>query len=77
MSRYFSDSLARYVVFISASVSFVVLLVPAVREIGGNGFSVLAASIVLMAMVLPTIISISEDSIRAVPSSYIDSREYP
>jgi phosphate transport system permease protein len=47
-----------------------VLLVPAVREIGGNGFSVLAASIVLMAMVLPTIISISEDSIRAVPASY-------
>jgi phosphate transport system permease protein len=47
-----------------------VLLVPAVREIGGNGFSVLAASIVLMAMVLPTIISISEDSIRAVPVSY-------
>lgn len=47
-----------------------VLLVPAIREIGGNGFSVLAASIVLMAMVLPTIISITEDSIRAVPSSY-------
>ena len=47
-----------------------VLLVPAIREIGGNGFSVLAASIVLMAMVLPTIISISEDSIRAVPSYY-------
>jgi len=47
-----------------------VLLVPAVREIGGTGFSVLTASIVLMAMVLPTIISISEDSIRAVPVSY-------
>ena len=47
-----------------------VLLVPAVREIAGNGFSVLAASIVLMAMVLPTIISISEDSIRALPPSY-------
>lgn len=46
------------------------LVVPAVRELGGNGFSVLAASIVLMAMVLPTIISISEDSIRAVPASY-------
>jgi phosphate transport system permease protein len=47
-----------------------VLLVPAVRQLGGNGFSVLAASIVLMAMVLPTIISISEDSIRAVPATY-------
>jgi phosphate transport system permease protein len=47
-----------------------VWLVPLIREIGGNGFSVLAASIVLMAMVLPTIISITEDSLRAVPSSY-------
>jgi len=47
-----------------------VLLVPAIRQIGGNGFSVLGASIVLMAMVLPTIISISEDSIRALPSHY-------
>jgi phosphate transport system permease protein len=47
-----------------------VLLVPRVREIAGNGFSILAASIVLMAMVLPTIISISEDSIRAIPDSY-------
>jgi phosphate transport system permease protein len=43
------------------------LIVPLVREIGGNGFSVLAASIVLAAMVLPTIISIGEDSIRAIP----------
>ena len=47
-----------------------VLLVPAVRRLGGSGYSVLAASIVLMAMVLPTIISISEDSIRAVPAAY-------
>jgi phosphate transport system permease protein len=47
-----------------------VLLVPAVRELGGNGFSVLTASIVLTAMVLPTIISITEDSIRAVPTAY-------
>lgn len=47
-----------------------VLIVPAVRHLGGSGFSVLAASVVLMAMVLPTIISISEDSIRAVPKSY-------
>jgi phosphate transport system permease protein len=48
------------------------LLVPAIREIHGSGFSVLAASIVLMAMVLPTVISISEDSIRAVPREYRD-----
>ena len=46
------------------------VVVPFVRQIGGTGFSVLAASIVLAAMVLPTIISISEDSIRAVPRRY-------
>jgi len=48
------------------------LIVPAIRQIGGTGYSVLAASIVLMAMVLPTVISISEDSIRAVPKEYRD-----
>ena len=48
----------------------VLILVPAIRNIAGTGFSVLAASIVLMAMVLPTVISISEDSLRAVPSAY-------
>jgi phosphate transport system permease protein len=47
-----------------------VLLVPLISEIGGSGFSILTASIVLMVMVLPTIISISEDSIRAVPGTY-------
>jgi len=46
------------------------LLVPVVREVGGTGLSILTASIVLMAMVLPTIISISEDSIKAVPAAY-------
>jgi phosphate transport system permease protein len=46
------------------------VVVPFVRQIGGSGYSVLAASIVLAAMVLPTIISISEDSIRAVPRRY-------
>ncbi|MFH1486878.1 MAG: phosphate ABC transporter permease subunit PstC [Chloroflexota bacterium] len=47
-----------------------VLIVPQIRQIGGTGYSVLAASIVLMAMVLPTIIGIGEDSIRAVPKDY-------
>jgi len=47
-----------------------VLIVPAVRQIGGSGFSIIAACLVLMAMVLPTIISISDDSIRAVPRAY-------
>ncbi len=46
------------------------LIVPLVRQIGGTGFSVLAAGIVLAAMVLPTIISIGEDSLRAVPAAY-------
>lgn len=46
------------------------LLVPLVRQIGGTGLSIFTASIVLMAMVLPTVISISEDSIRAVPNAY-------
>jgi phosphate transport system permease protein len=46
------------------------VIVPAIRQIGGTGYSVAAACIVLMAMVLPTIISISEDSLRAVPRKY-------
>jgi phosphate transport system permease protein len=46
------------------------LIVPLIRQIGGTGFSILAAAIVLAAMVLPTIISISEDSIRAVPQTF-------
>lgn len=46
------------------------VIVPNVRHIGGTGYSVLAACIVLMAMVLPTIISISDDAIRAVPRKY-------
>ena len=38
----------------------------------GNGNSVLAASVVLAIMILPTIITGSENSIRALPSSYYD-----
>jgi phosphate transport system permease protein len=48
-----------------------VVLVPLIRDLfGGVGFSIMAASIVLAVMILPTIISISEDSIRAVPRTY-------
>jgi len=47
-----------------------VLIVPLIRQIGGPGFSVVAGVIVLTAMILPTIVSISEDSIRAVPKSH-------
>ncbi len=46
------------------------VIVPAVRQAGGSGYSVLTACLVLMAMVLPTIISISDDSLRAVPRKY-------
>ncbi len=46
------------------------LIVPLVREIGGSGYIIAAGALVLTAMVLPTIISISEDSIRAVPRRY-------
>lgn len=49
------------------------IVVPFVREyFGGNGFSILSASIILGIMILPTIISISESSIRAVPKSYAE-----
>ncbi|OGD21961.1 MAG: phosphate ABC transporter permease subunit PstC [Candidatus Aminicenantes bacterium RBG_16_63_16] len=49
----------------------VVILVPFIREtMGGPGLSVLAASIVLGIMVLPTILSISIDSLEAVPRAY-------
>jgi phosphate ABC transporter permease protein PstC len=49
----------------------VVLLVPFIRRtFGGPGLSVLAASVILGIMILPTIISISIDSLLAVPPSY-------
>lgn len=50
-----------------------VVLVPFVREtFGGRGMSVLTASILLGLMILPTIISVSETSIQAVPRSYYE-----
>lgn len=50
-----------------------VVLVPLVRELfGGRGMSVLTASVLLGLMILPTVISVSEASIRAVPESYYE-----
>lgn len=50
-----------------------VVLVPLVREtLGGRGMSALTASVLLGLMILPTIISVSETSIRAVPNSYYE-----
>ena len=47
----------------------IMVLVPLVREIfGGDGSSILTASILLGIMILPTIIGISESAIRAVPN---------
>ncbi len=42
------------------------------NHIGGNGSSMLAASVLIGIMILPTIINVSESAIRAVPESYYD-----
>jgi phosphate transport system permease protein len=48
-----------------------IVLVPLVRNyLGGPGLSILSGSLILGFMILPTIISISEDSLRALPPSY-------
>lgn len=49
----------------------VIYIVPIIREtLGGSGFSLLTSSIILGIMILPTVISISYDSIVSVPRSY-------
>ena len=53
------------------------VIVPAVRTLfkdtfGGNGHSILTASILLGIMILPTIIGVSESAIRAVENSYYE-----
>lgn len=49
------------------------VIVPFIREnLEGRGTSLLAASIVLAIMILPTIIGVCESAIRAVPSSYYE-----
>jgi len=55
-----------------------VVIVPIVRSFtrqftgGGTGFTILTASILLGIMILPTIITISETAIRAIPNSYYE-----
>ncbi|MEG2234027.1 MAG: ABC transporter permease subunit, partial [Oscillospiraceae bacterium] len=53
-----------------------VIIVPFVRDtferFGGNGKSILTASILLGLMILPTIVGVSESAIRAVPKSYYE-----
>jgi phosphate transport system permease protein len=49
------------------------VVVPAIRyAFGGSGTSLLAASIILGIMILPTIIGVSESSLRAVPEGYYE-----
>lgn len=51
----------------------ITVVVPAVRSIfGGWGSSILAASVVLSIMILPTVISVAESSLRALPTSYFE-----
>lgn len=50
-----------------------VVIVPIIRALaGGTGSSILAASILLGIMILPTIIGVSESAIRSVPQSYYE-----
>ena len=49
------------------------ILAPLVRgAFGGPGLSVLTAALILGIMILPSVISISEDALRAVPRAYHD-----
>ena len=49
------------------------VIVPFVRNVfGGNGSSILTASFLLGMMILPTIISVSETALNAVPQSYYE-----
>ncbi|OPY24748.1 MAG: phosphate transporter permease subunit PstC [Methanobacterium sp. PtaU1.Bin242] len=48
-----------------------IILVPFMRiHFGGTGFSMLTASIILTVMILPIIVSVSEDALRSVPGEY-------
>ncbi len=50
------------------------VIVPFIRDnIGGRGESILAGWIILAIMILPNIITISEDALRAVPRGYRDA----
>lgn len=50
-----------------------VVIVPIIQDIfGGGGKGILTASILLGIMILPTIISVTESSLNAVPESYYE-----
>lgn len=47
------------------------VIVPYLRTaLGGSGFSLLAAALILAVMIIPTLVNITEDSLRAVPREY-------
>lgn len=49
------------------------IIVPLVRNaFGGGGYNIVTTSLILGIMILPTIISITENSLRAVPKSYYE-----
>ena len=51
-----------------------VVIVPAIKDLfGGRGTGILAASILLGIMILPTIISVSKSAIEAVPETYLEA----
>lgn len=48
-------------------------LVPIIRDrVGGTGYSMLTAMLLLAIMILPTVIELSESALRAVPKSYYE-----
>lgn len=50
------------------------VIVPTVRtRFGGNGYSLLTGSILLAVMILPTIITVAEAALRAVPEIYYEA----
>lgn len=50
-----------------------VVIVPLIRQLfGGQGLSILAASLILGVMVLPTIITVSRTALDAVPENYYE-----
>lgn len=47
------------------------VIVPVIRDVfGGTGHSILTASILLGIMILPTIINLTENALKSVPSTY-------
>lgn len=51
-----------------------IVIVPTVRQcFGGNGYSLLSGSVLLAMMILPTMITVVEASLRAVPETYYEA----